>query len=32
MPVSGGVGPMTVAFLMKNTVKARRQSVLSGPV
>ena len=25
-PVPGGVGPMTVAMLMKNTVKARRQS------
>ena len=24
-PVPGGVGPMTVALLMKNTVKARRQ-------
>ncbi len=24
-PVPGGVGPMTVAMLMKNTVKARRQ-------
>jgi methylenetetrahydrofolate dehydrogenase (NADP+)/methenyltetrahydrofolate cyclohydrolase len=23
-PVPGGVGPMTVAMLMKNTVKARR--------
>ena len=28
-PVPGGVGPMTVAMLMKNTVKARRQN-LSG--
>lgn len=26
-PVPGGVGPMTVAMLMKNTVKARRQNV-----
>lgn len=26
-PVPGGVGPMTVAMLMKNTVKARRQSL-----
>ncbi len=25
-PVPGGVGPMTVAMLMKNTVKARRQN------
>ena len=25
-PVPGGVGPMTVAMLMKNTVRARRQS------
>jgi methylenetetrahydrofolate dehydrogenase (NADP+)/methenyltetrahydrofolate cyclohydrolase len=25
-PVPGGVGPMTVALLMKNTVKARRQN------
>jgi methylenetetrahydrofolate dehydrogenase (NADP+)/methenyltetrahydrofolate cyclohydrolase len=24
-PVPGGVGPMTVAMLMKNTLKARRQ-------
>jgi methylenetetrahydrofolate dehydrogenase (NADP+)/methenyltetrahydrofolate cyclohydrolase len=24
-PVPGGVGPMTVAMLMKNTVKAFRQ-------
>jgi methylenetetrahydrofolate dehydrogenase (NADP+)/methenyltetrahydrofolate cyclohydrolase len=29
-PVPGGVGPMTVAMLMKNTVKARRQQ-LAGP-
>ncbi len=28
-PVPGGVGPMTVAMLMKNTVKARRQG--AGP-
>ena len=27
-PVPGGVGPMTVALLMKNTVKAYRQNVL----
>ena len=27
-PVPGGVGPMTVALLMKNTVKARRQNSL----
>jgi len=27
-PVPGGVGPMTVAMLMKNTVKARLQSIL----
>ena len=26
-PVPGGVGPMTVAMLMKNTVKARRQGL-----
>ena len=26
-PVPGGVGPMTVAMLMKNTVKARRQNM-----
>jgi len=26
-PVPGGVGPMTVAMLMKNTVKARLQSI-----
>jgi methylenetetrahydrofolate dehydrogenase (NADP+)/methenyltetrahydrofolate cyclohydrolase len=25
-PVPGGVGPMTVAMLMKNTVKAYRQN------
>jgi methylenetetrahydrofolate dehydrogenase (NADP+)/methenyltetrahydrofolate cyclohydrolase len=25
-PVPGGVGPMTVALLMKNTVKAYRQA------
>ena len=30
-PVPGGVGPMTVALLMKNTVKARRQTA-STPV
>lgn len=29
-PVPGGVGPMTVAMLMKNTVKAHRQSNRSG--
>jgi len=28
-PVPGGVGPMTVAMLMKNTVKARRQNLPS---
>jgi len=27
-PVPGGVGPMTVALLMQNTVKARRQNFL----
>jgi methylenetetrahydrofolate dehydrogenase (NADP+)/methenyltetrahydrofolate cyclohydrolase len=27
-PVPGGVGPMTVAMLMKNTVKAFRQQAL----
>ena len=26
-PVPGGVGPMTVAMLMQNTVKARRQNI-----
>ena len=26
-PVPGGVGPMTVAMLMKNTVKAHEQSL-----
>jgi methylenetetrahydrofolate dehydrogenase (NADP+)/methenyltetrahydrofolate cyclohydrolase len=26
-PVPGGVGPMTIAMLMANTVKAARQSV-----
>lgn len=26
-PVPGGVGPMTIAMLMKNTIKAARQSV-----
>jgi len=26
-PVPGGVGPMTIAMLMSNTVKAARQSV-----
>jgi methylenetetrahydrofolate dehydrogenase (NADP+)/methenyltetrahydrofolate cyclohydrolase len=31
-PVPGGVGPMTVALLMKNTVKARRQNSQPGPV
>ncbi len=30
-PVPGGVGPMTVALLMKNTVKARRQNSLPPP-
>ncbi len=30
-PVPGGVGPMTVALLMKNTVKARRQNTLPSP-
>ncbi len=29
-PVPGGVGPMTVAMLMKNTVKARRQNPVKG--
>ena len=29
-PVPGGVGPMTVAMLMKNTVKARRQNSSEG--
>jgi methylenetetrahydrofolate dehydrogenase (NADP+)/methenyltetrahydrofolate cyclohydrolase len=29
-PVPGGVGPMTVAMLMQNTVKARRQNLPSG--
>ncbi len=29
-PVPGGVGPMTVAMLMKNTIKAHRLSSLSG--
>ena len=28
-PVPGGVGPMTVAMLMKNTVKARQQGLRS---
>ncbi|MES1167032.1 MAG: bifunctional 5,10-methylene-tetrahydrofolate dehydrogenase/5,10-methylene-tetrahydrofolate cyclohydrolase, partial [Pseudomonadota bacterium] len=28
-PVPGGVGPMTVAMLMKNTVKARQQGFRS---
>ncbi len=28
-PVPGGVGPMTVAMLMKNTVRARRQNLAS---
>ncbi|MSU46790.1 MAG: bifunctional methylenetetrahydrofolate dehydrogenase/methenyltetrahydrofolate cyclohydrolase FolD [Lacunisphaera sp.] len=27
-PVPGGVGPMTVAMLMQNTLKARRQSLI----
>ncbi|MEK6232304.1 MAG: bifunctional 5,10-methylene-tetrahydrofolate dehydrogenase/5,10-methylene-tetrahydrofolate cyclohydrolase, partial [Luteolibacter sp.] len=26
-PVPGGVGPMTIAMLMKNTIKAARQSI-----
>jgi len=26
-PVPGGVGPMTIAMLMANTVKAARQSL-----
>jgi methylenetetrahydrofolate dehydrogenase (NADP+)/methenyltetrahydrofolate cyclohydrolase len=30
-PVPGGVGPMTVAMLMQNTVKARRQNLPSSP-
>jgi len=30
-PVPGGVGPMTVAMLMKNTVKARRQNLAASP-
>ena len=29
-PVPGGVGPMTVAMLMRNTVKARRQNAAPG--
>ena len=29
-PVPGGVGPMTVAMLMKNTVRARRQNLAAG--
>ena len=29
-PVPGGVGPMTVAMLMKNTVRARRQNQAAG--
>jgi methylenetetrahydrofolate dehydrogenase (NADP+)/methenyltetrahydrofolate cyclohydrolase len=29
-PVPGGVGPMTVAMLMANTVKARRQNAVAG--
>ncbi|KEZ65522.1 methenyltetrahydrofolate cyclohydrolase, partial [Pseudomonas amygdali pv. tabaci str. ATCC 11528] len=28
-PVPGGVGPMTIAFLMKNTVTAARQQALA---
>ena len=28
-PVPGGVGPMTVAMLMKNTIKAFKQSLSS---
>ena len=31
-PVPGGVGPMTVALLMKNTLKARRLNSLLSPV
>jgi methylenetetrahydrofolate dehydrogenase (NADP+)/methenyltetrahydrofolate cyclohydrolase len=30
-PVPGGVGPMTVAMLMQNTVKARRQNLPDAP-
>lgn len=30
-PVPGGVGPMTVAMLMKNTLKARRLNPRAGP-
>lgn len=30
-PVPGGVGPMTVAMLMANTVKAHRQNIRSAP-
>ncbi|MFA5928510.1 MAG: hypothetical protein WC838_04345, partial [Candidatus Margulisiibacteriota bacterium] len=27
-PVPGGVGPMTITFLMKNTLEAARSAVL----
>lgn len=30
-PVPGGVGPMTVAMLMKNTITAYRQILLTSP-
>ncbi|MGM0628774.1 MAG: bifunctional 5,10-methylene-tetrahydrofolate dehydrogenase/5,10-methylene-tetrahydrofolate cyclohydrolase, partial [Candidatus Fermentibacterota bacterium] len=29
-PVPGGVGPLTIAFLLKNTLKARRTRRSSG--
>lgn len=30
-PVPGGVGPMTVAMLMKNTIKAAKNLLLTHP-
>lgn len=30
-PVPGGVGPMTVAMLMKNTIKAAKNLLLTPP-
>lgn len=30
-PVPGGVGPMTVAMLMKNTIKAAKSGLLYPP-
>ena len=31
-PVPGGVGPMTIACLLANTVKAARNRLVTGPL